>query len=57
MRRAVCDCSIKQSYLKTAGSLQLYQKETRVQMFYCEFYEIDKNNFFAKHFRTTASEI
>ena len=31
------------------------KKEALVQVFYCEFYEIPKNTFFAEHVRATAS--
>ena len=35
--------------------LQIYQKETPVQVFSCELCDIFKNTFFAKHLRATAS--
>ena len=37
-------------------ALQLYQKETPTQVFFCEYCEIFKNTYFEKHLRTTASE-
>ena len=40
-----------------ASGLQLYQKETLVQVFSHEFCEISKNTFFTEHLRTTASEV
>ena len=35
--------------------LQLYEKETPTQVFFCEYYEIFKNTYFEKHQRMTAS--
>ena len=35
---------------KTWG-LQLYEKKTLTQVFFCEFYEIFQNTFFIEHFR------
>ena len=35
--------------------LYLYQKETPVQVFSCEFYKILKNTYFVEHLRTAAS--
>ena len=40
--------------LHTPG-LQLYWKETLVQVFWCEFCEISRNTLFAEHLWTTAS--
>ena len=37
-------------------SLQLYQKETPTQMFFCEIYEIFKNIYFEEQLLMTASE-
>ena len=38
-----------------ASGLHFCKKETLAQAFSCEFCEICKNTFFAKHFRATAS--
>ena len=37
-------------------SLQLYQKETPTQVFFCEIYEIFKNIYFEEQLLMTASE-
>ena len=37
------------------GGMQFYWKETPIQMFSCEYWEIFKNTFFEKHLRTAAS--
>ena len=42
---------------KVAGlSLQVYQKETPEQVFFCEFCEILKNTYFFEYLRTAACE-
>ena len=38
------------------GACNFIKKETRAQVFSCEFCEIFKNTFFTEHLRTTASE-
>ena len=35
--------------------MQLYQKETPAQVFFCEFSEIFKNTYFVEHRQGTAS--
>ena len=40
----------KVAVLRPAG---LLEKETLAQVFSCEFYEINKNNFFTEHFHAT----
>ena len=36
--------------------VQLYQKETPTQVFFCEYCEIFKSTYFEEHLRTVASE-
>ena len=45
------------SFFNKAWGLQLYQKETLIQVFSREFCEIFKNTFFTEHLRKTASVI
>ena len=40
---------------KVASACNFIKKETLAQVFYCEFCEISKNNFFTEHLWTTAS--
>ena len=43
-------------YLYRPEAYNFIKKETRAQVFSCEFCEISENTFFAEHLRTTASK-
>ena len=47
-------CSLKKG--ETPVPESLFNKESLIQVFSCEFCEIFKNTFFTEHLRTTASE-
>ena len=48
---------ISQENTRRPGGLQLYQRETPIQMFSCEVCEVFMNNYFEEHLRTTSSNL
>ena len=58
-------CPIKRAVLKNFAIFtgkhlcrsRFFQKETPTLVFFCEYCEIFKNNYFEKHLRTTVSEV